>query len=272
MNERQLQVNGHSVHFYEAGSPTLPPILLLHGYQGDAWLHWQEVIPLLADDYYVIAPDLPAYGGSDALGKLTIENLMTWTLDLLDALSLSSAVVIGSSLGGGLLARMLAVHYPQRIPAVVLINGGVIPAVPPFAVMMARLPLVGNLLYQWLSRLQTGTSELNGLFQDKDLLTNAFITRVQAQRKATAVYMRAFTLMPEPKNRTPAVPVLLIWGEEDAITPRVIGEGVHKNIPSSQLKLMAETRHLPHVEAPDVFVWQVKAFLKSHLSVKVEAD
>lgn len=272
MNEKQLQVNGHSVHFYEAGSPTQPPIILLHGYQGDAWLHWENVIPLLADDYYVIAPDLPAYGGSDALDKLTIDHLMTWVLDLLDELGLSSAVVVGSSLGGGLVTRMLAVNYPQRIPAVVLVNGGVIPSVPPLAVMMARLPGMGHLLYRWMSRLQTSPSELSGLFQDQAFLTDGFIARVQSYRQAVASYMRAFTLMPEPANRTPAVPVLLLWGEEDAITPRVIGEGIHQRMPSSQLELLAGTRHLPHIEAPDAFVWQVKAFLKNHLSIKVETE
>lgn len=265
MREKQLQVNGRSVHFYEAGDPTQAPIVLLHGYQGDAWTHWQHIAPLLADEYYVIAPDLPAYGGSDALDQITIENLMQWVIDLLDALALPSAVMVGSSLGGGLIARLLAVRYPQRVPALMLINGGVIPAVPPVAVMLARVPVVGHLLYRWLGRLQTGKGELSGLFEDQALLTDIFIARVQSQRQAISAYMRAFTLMPEPQERTPAVPVLLIWGEEDAITPRVIGEGIHQRIPASQLELIAETRHLPHVEAPDAVVWQMKAFLKKQV-------
>lgn len=272
MNEKQIAVNGRSVHFYEAGSPQNTPILLLHGYQGDAWLHWEQVIPLLADDYYVIAPDLPAYGGSDALDKLTIDHLIAWVLDLMDALSLAKAVLIGSSLGGGLIARLLSVNYPERIPALVLVNGGVIPAVPAFAVTMACVPIMGHLLYRWLARLQTRRDELSGLFQDQSCLTDVFVARIQSQRLAIAAYMRAFTLMPEPQNRTPSVPVLLVWGEEDAITPRVVGEGIHKHIPSSQLELMADTRHFPHVEAPDAFVWQVKSFLHTHLSVHRETE
>jgi 3-oxoadipate enol-lactonase/4-carboxymuconolactone decarboxylase len=265
MRDKQLQVNGRNVHFYEAGEPTQTAIVLLHGYQGDAWIHWEKIMPLLADEYYVIAPDLPAYGGSDALDKLTIVNLMAWVIDLLDALALPSAVMVGSSLGGGLIARLLAVHYPARTPALILINGGVIPAVPPFAKLLARLPLLGNLLYYGLGRLQTGKSELSGLFEDQDFLTESLLKRVQSQRKATADYMRAFTVMKIPDNRTPSLPVLLIWGDEDAITPRVIGEGIQQRIPNSQLELIVETRHLPHVEAPDAVVWQMKAFLQKQL-------
>lgn len=261
MNETQITVKGLGVHYYTGGTPQKPPILLLHGYLGDAWTHWHEVIPALQEEYFIVAPDLPGYGQSDKLKALTMPNLIQWCIDFLDAVNINDAAVIGSSFGGGLLARLLAVEHSGRIPAVILVNGGVIPAVPAIARTLAALPVTGGLLYGRIGASQVKRTALAELFEDESLLTDAFVARVQAQKQAVVQYMRAFTLMPKPEKRNPPVPILLIWGEEDHITPRVIAEGMNQHMPGSQLQLISGARHLPHVEASDVFVWQVKQFL-----------
>jgi pimeloyl-ACP methyl ester carboxylesterase len=71
------------------------------------------------------------------------------------------------------------------------------------------------------------------------------------------------TLSPEPKVQTPLVPVLLIWGEEDPLSPVEAGERVMESIRGSKMERIANAAHMPHLEAPDVFVFQVKQFLKS---------
>lgn len=261
ITENQVQVNGLNVHYYEAGDPENGTLLLLHGYLGDAWLHWEEALNGLQDEYHIIAPDLPGYGQSDKLRRITVDRLVKWCIDLLDALKVDGAAVIGTSFGGGLVARLLAAHHPSRIVAAVLVNGGVIPAVPGCARGLAMTPVVGWILYNRLAASQTARGGLGGLFEDESFLTDAFVARVRAQRGAVARYMRAFTLMPSPEKRNPPLPVLLLWGEEDAISPRIIAEGMRDHLPGSRLELIAGTRHMPHVEAPDVFVWQVKQFL-----------
>jgi pimeloyl-ACP methyl ester carboxylesterase len=261
MNEQHIRVNGVGVHYYDAGTPDNPAILLLHGYLGDAWTHWQDVIPALQEDYYLIAPNLPAYGQSDKLQSLTMPNLIQWCADFLDALHINNAAIIGSSFGGGLLARLFAANHPKHVPAVILVNGGMIPTVPPIARTLANLPIIGNFIYGRIGASQVSRATLAALFEDPQHLTESFITRVQAQKGAVSQYMKAFTLMPSPEKRNPPIPILLIWGEEDTLTPRIVAEGMNQHMAGSHLQLIAGARHLPHVEATDVFIWQIRQFL-----------
>ena len=58
---RTIQVDGLSVFYREAGHPAAPTILLLHGFPSSSHM-FRKLIPLLADHYHVIAPDLPGFG------------------------------------------------------------------------------------------------------------------------------------------------------------------------------------------------------------------
>lgn len=261
ISEQLIAVNGRTTHYYTAGDPARKTLLLLHGHLGDAWLHWSEVTPMLAEHYHVIAPDLPGYGQSDPLPKMDVDSLCAWAKALLDALEIPTAVVIGNSFGGGLTGRLMAAQYPETVLAVILVNGGVIPEVPGCANAIARVPLIGPAFYGRLAATTTSRTNLEGVFEDETHLTDDFVARVQKQRPGLSRLMRGMTTMTTPENKTPLVPVLLLWGEEDGITPRVVGEGIQQHIPGSKLNLIAETRHMPHVEAPEVFAFQVKRFL-----------
>jgi pimeloyl-ACP methyl ester carboxylesterase len=175
-------------------------------------------------------------------------------------MNLEQAVLIGNSFGG-LIARLFAAQYPQRVPLLVLVNGGVIPDVPGFARVVAKIPVLGYQFYYRLAKSTTSTSYLQDLVSNKDLLTAEFTTRVQKEVKGLARIMRALAASAAPQKRIPQIPVLLLWGEEDSITPRVVGERIQQGIPGSQLSLIAGCRHLPHVEEPEVFYYQVKNFL-----------
>jgi pimeloyl-ACP methyl ester carboxylesterase len=261
ISENQIDVAGKTVHYYEAGVPGRKCLLLLHGHLGDAWMHWSEAMNQLSEDYYLVAPDLPGYGVSDPLPTISGEALVAWAIALLDALGLYDAVAVGNSFGGGLTARLLGAYHPERIPAVVLVNGGTIPSVPGCAKIIAATPGVGGFFYKRLAGSTVSRSNLDTLFGDDALLTDEIVGRVQAQRDALAGLMRGLTTMPKPEKRFPPVPVLLLWGQEDSITPRIIAEGLNEHIPGSKLELISDVRHVPHIEVPEVFAWQVTQFL-----------
>ena len=270
ISENQIEVNGLTVHYYEVGEREKPSVLLLHGHVGDAWLHWTEIFPLMVDKYHCIAPDMPGYGGSDPLKNATPEAMAQWGLDLLDALEVPDAAVVGNSFNGGLMARIMAANYPQRVAGVVLVNGGTIPNVPGCARTLASLPGLGNLIYSRIARGTVKRSELVGnLVESEDSLSEEQIARIVASKDSLARTMHRMSLMPKPQNRTPAVPVLLLWGEEDAITPRVFGEGLNQHLPGSQLEVISNARHVPHIEDADTFAWQVRQFLKD---IKPDVD
>ncbi len=262
ISENQIDVNGLTVHYYEAGDAVKPTILMLHGHVGDAWLHWADVMPLFVEKYHCLAPDMPGYGGSSRLPKLTPETMAQWGHDFLMALNIPDAVVIGNSFNGGLMARIMAANYPKVVPALVLVNGGTIPRVPGCARAIASIPAVGGFIYGRIAKGTVKPSELVGnLVEREGVLNEQQIARITASKKNLAYTMRSMSLMPKPQNRKPAMPVLLLWGEEDAITPRVFGEGLNQHISGSQLELIAHTRHVPHIEDVDTFSWQVQQFL-----------
>lgn len=126
INEQTITVNGLATRYYEAGSGNTRTLLLLHGRFGDAHLHWAEIMPVLADEFHLIAPDLPGYGGSAPLPALSLEAFVDWTQSLLDALNIEQAAVVGSSFGGTV-ARLLATMRPTYVPALILVNGGGLP-------------------------------------------------------------------------------------------------------------------------------------------------
>lgn len=257
-----ITVTGRAVRYYEMGQPGQHTLLLLHGGFGDAKLHWEETGRQLVQNYHIIAPDLPGYGESEPLEKMTIDNLVEWARALLKELGLSKVVVVANSFSG-LIARLLAVRYPRQVTALVLVNGGVIPAVNTMARFVSRLPLVGSRMFRHLSKQMTSRSELAQGIEDKALMTDAFIDVVRREQIGLARLLRTLATSPAPDQTVPQVPTLLLWGEEDAIIPRISGEYIHQAIPGSRLELIANARHMPHLEAPDIFVWQLEEFLNN---------
>jgi pimeloyl-ACP methyl ester carboxylesterase len=255
-------INGHEVHYLEAGTDfSGTDLLLLHGGYGNAWLNWSEAMPLLADEYHVIAPDLPGYGDSAPIEPMNVDTLITWVQSLLDSLEIEQAVVVGNSFGG-LIGRLFTANLPRYVPALVLINGGVIPKVTPIARLLSGVPVIGRALFRRIARVQTARSSLMLGIKTDDKLTDAFVAAVRNDVHGLARLMRALTISPLPEARTPAVPVLLLWGEEDAITPVFVAEHLEKEIPGSQISLIAGVGNMSQVEVPDVFAWQVKQFLR----------
>ncbi len=119
VEHRDVDVNGVRLHVAEAGDG--PPLILLHGWP-QHWWSWRHLIPRLAQDYRVLAPDLRGWGWSDAprdsYAKLTFA---TDVIALLDAEGLDRVKVIGHD-WGGYTAFLLALEYPGRIERMVTLD------------------------------------------------------------------------------------------------------------------------------------------------------
>lgn len=260
VHETTVLVNGLPVHYWEAGGENSRALLLIHGGIGDAEMHWSEVIPQLAETYHVIAPDLPGYGMSAVLPDMSMTALIEWLKEFLDALQLEEAVMVGNSIGA-LLARLFAAAHPKYTPAIILVNGGAIPNLPPALNVLARIPGVSNLIFYLLGRSASSLNSLKGSIFDESLLTESFVKSVQANMGNFARLMKGALLTPLPAARIPPVPTLLLWGANDAMATIADGEALSRELQGSKLAQVADCGQLPQIEATDVFVYQVNYFL-----------
>ncbi len=268
MDEQFTQVNGKTVRYFEMGEPHKPCLFLLHGAFGSSKIAWSAVMPLFADDYYVVAVDLPAFGGTEPITSMNADALATWVKDVLDALGLDKVVVIGN-LYGALIGRIFAATYPSYVLALVMVNGGAIPSVPPIGKLLAKMPVIGAWIFNRLASSELSQSRLEMAFEDKSFLTDDFIRDVRQEKQGLATLMRGLTVGDPPQKRIPSAPVLLLWGEEDAIVSVEIAKQIQGRIEHAQLSLISESRHLPHIESADVFYYQVTHFLKRVLPAKL---
>ena len=251
-------VDGLTVRYYEAGEPFRDTLLLLHGNYGDAITNWTGMMDLLRTDYHLIAPDLPGFGGSDSLPNLSLDSLMSWCVKLISQLGLDQAACMGHSFGA-LLSRLLAAQHPNVVPYAIMISGGVIPNVSPVGKFIANLPLVGRMLFNQMNG--RSHDDIAKSVHDKQTMNNDLIQATLQNTAAINDILYMLTLGESPTQRKPSVPVLIIWGENDTVSPLSVGQSVQKNIPSAQFLPIADCGNLPHVEAPDVLQWQIQGFV-----------
>ena len=118
-------VDGHKLFYREAGSKTAPAILLLHGFPTSSHM-FRNLIPTLADRYYLVAPDLPGFGFSDAPDRkqfrYTFEHLAKVIAGFTEAIGLERFAIYVFDYGAPVGLR-LALAHPERIAAIISQNG-----------------------------------------------------------------------------------------------------------------------------------------------------
>ncbi len=122
---KTAQVNGFKVFYREAGDPQASAVLLLHGFPTSSHM-FRNLIPQLAGDYHVVAPDLPGFGFSDAPDhktfQYTFDHLAEVIGDFVEQIGLKRFAVYVFDYGAPVGFR-LALRYPERISGLISQNG-----------------------------------------------------------------------------------------------------------------------------------------------------
>src|SRR6188508_3381283 len=117
----EMELHGHRVIYRIAGSG--PPVVLIHGMVNSS-RHWEEVALRLADRHTVIAPDLIGHGDSATpRGDYSLGAHAAVIRDLLSAIGIDRATIVGHSLGGGV-AMQFFYQFPQRTERLALVSSG----------------------------------------------------------------------------------------------------------------------------------------------------
>src|SRR6185437_6504131 len=122
---RSTVVDGSRIFYREAGNMAHPAILLLHGFPTSSHM-FRNLIPALADDYHVIAPDLPGFGFSESPDRLrfqyTFENIAKVIGKFTETIGLKNFAIYVFDYGAPVGLR-LALSHPDRITAIISQNG-----------------------------------------------------------------------------------------------------------------------------------------------------
>ncbi|MCX4641366.1 alpha/beta fold hydrolase [Streptomyces sp. NPDC055059] len=122
---RTVDVDGLKVFYREAGPADAPTLLLLHGFPSSSHM-FRELIPLLADQFHIVAPDLPGFGRSDMPSRDDFDYTFDHITDVIDRLTevlgLDRFALYVFDYGAPVGFR-IATRHPERISAIVSQNG-----------------------------------------------------------------------------------------------------------------------------------------------------
>src|ERR1700739_1348075 len=118
---RSIQVDGSRVFYREAGALSAPKLLLLHGFPTSSHM-FRDLIPLLADRFHIVAPDLPGFGRSDAPRENTFDSLADTIERFTDVVGFDRFAVYVFDYGAPTGFR-LALSPPERITASISQDG-----------------------------------------------------------------------------------------------------------------------------------------------------
>ncbi len=267
-------IHGYRRAFIKAGSG--PAVLLIHGI-GDSADSWLDIIPGLARDHTVIAPDLLGHGQSDKpRADYSIAAYANAMRDLLAVLDIDRVTVVGHSLGGGV-AMQFAYQFPERCERICLIStGGVAHEVTPLLRFASApnadlvLPLIGTPASRLLGKLMFGVLkalntnlglDANHLMRVFDSLPDASarLAFVRTLRAAVDWKGQAITML-DRCYLTQGMPALLVWGARDAVIPVAHAHKAHGAMPGSQLEVFPDVGHFPHKDDPERFLRIFRAF------------
>ncbi|MEV0400896.1 alpha/beta fold hydrolase [Actinoallomurus sp. NPDC050550] len=275
---RFRDIHGYWRAFRMTGSG--PPLLLIHGI-GDNSGTWLDVIPRLAENHTVIAPDLLGHGESaKPRADYGIAAYACGMRDLLSVLDVDRVSVIGHSLGGGI-AMQFAYQFPERCERLVLVaSGGIGREVHPILRAAAApgaevgLALATSAPARTAVRLAAPVLRLTGgLFLGTDF--DYLLRRYRGLRSTTArqAFLRTLRAGVDVRGQVitmldrcylaEGMPILIIWGREDRVIPVRHAGIAHAAMPGSRLEVFARSGHFPHHDEPERFVTTVERFLES---------
>src|SRR5581483_5663533 len=133
----EVHIHGHRVRFRTAGEG--PVVQLVHGIAGSSQT-WDEIIPALARDHTVVAPDLLGHGESaKPRGDYSLGAYASGLRDLLAVLGHDRGSIVGHSLGGGI-AMVFAYQFPERTERLAMVGAGGLGREVSIALRAAALP------------------------------------------------------------------------------------------------------------------------------------
>jgi pimeloyl-ACP methyl ester carboxylesterase len=262
---KDATVFGYKLHYPEAGRGE--PIILLHGSGGEG-ARWMPTIQGLAPNFRVIAIDQVGFGESDK--PLTIYHTGVFAgflAQFMKTIGVPKATIMGQSMGAGV-ALYLAVHHPEMVERLVLVDGGGFRAA---AGTPATPPNWHNRQIANAGTLEESREYLEKLYYDHSFVTDKLVEQNLILRLRSAYTVESMQTasdrglggVSEDEVRAIKAPTLLIWGMNDPLSAVANADKLNAAIKNSRKVLFEKAGHYPFLEHADKFNQAVLEFLKS---------
>jgi pimeloyl-ACP methyl ester carboxylesterase len=274
---RTTNVDGFKIFYREAGSPDAPKLLLLHGFPSAGHM-FRDLIPLLADRFHIIAPDLPGFGNSDLPGRGYTFDKIAETIDRFTEIVGFDRYAVYVFDYGAPTGFRLAVRHPDRITAIISQNGnayeeGLSDGWNPIrAYWQDASPANREALRAFLKPETTawqythGVSDATKVSPDGYSLDNFYLSRPGAdevQLDLFGDYKSNVALYPTFQNyfRTHKPRLLAVWGKNDPFFLPPGAEAFRRDIPAAVVRFF-DTGHF----ALETHVAAIAAAIREFLS------
>ena len=281
---KTLRVDGLDIFYREAGSPGKPTVVLLHGFPTSSHM-FRDLIPALADDYHVVAPDYPGFGHS-AMPKLdefnyTFDNLAAVIDHFLEAKGLKRYSLYVMDYGAPIGYR-IATKHPERVQTLIVQNGNAYDEglrdfwIPIKAYWKEKTDAKAEPLKQFITldglkwQYTHGTRNPEAISPDNWILDHAHISRpgnAEIQLALFYDYRSNPPLYPQWQAyfRKHQPRTLIVWGKNDAIFPPEGAYPYQRDLKTLEFHLL-DTGHFALEEDGERIADLMRTFLKAHLS------
>jgi len=276
-------IKGLDIFYREAGSPTNPTLLLLHGFPTSSQM-FRNLIPQLADRYHLVAPDYPGFGASSAppVDKFnyTFDNLADVIDEFTQTLKLERYSLYVQDYGAPIGYR-LAVKHPERVQALIVQNGNAYEEglrdfwIPFKAYWEDRSAQKAEPLRKFLTYEATKWQYTNGVRNVEHISPDAWTVdqylldrpgNEEIQMQLFYDYSSNPPLYPQWQAyfRKYQPPTLVVWGKNDFIFPAEGAEPYKRDLKNLEFHLL-DTGHFALEEDSDLIARYIGDFLAKHV-------
>lgn len=264
-----IQVLAQTTHLYMGGKTQSladlaqqPVVVFIHGAQQDHSCWVLQSRWFAYHGFSVLAPDLPGHGRSAGAALPSVEQLAEWIVALLDAVGVERATLVGHSMGS-LVALEAAARFPQRVDRAVLIGASLPMPVAPLLLDLCRddEPKAAALINAWSysPTAQLGGSPVPGLWlvgTNRQLMARQRPGVLFRDMSACNAYARRPDSLADL-----AVPVLIVAGSADRMTPPKAAKALLEYMPHARLVTIAGSGHALMAEKPDAVLDALREFI-----------
>jgi pimeloyl-ACP methyl ester carboxylesterase len=262
------------------------PVVLFHGTAAWSKLWWRTTAALKSDGYRPIVPDLPPFGYSERQGgynRLTqaarIDGMMT-------ALGTGRAIIVGHSFGAGA-ALEYVMRHPDRVIGLVLVDAALgLTQAPSDAPVVLNYAPVRELLVSATATNPLATRFLlSKLIYRQEAASSETLDILKAPMRVTGTtsHIADWLLYFAGSDRSALsasrgdvsrikLPVAMIWGDRDDVTPLAQANDLRSLVPSATLRVMKDVGHIPQIEDPDAFNVALGEAIREVISVGTAAS